>query len=269
MKISIKGFSRIAAMGILLAFILPITAPFAQTGPAATDKAEASAPPRPTRKEQSLWDVVVSGGIFMIPLGMVSVASLTVAIRNLLVLKRDKLMRPDLIPQLRQMAAEANVHGMAEICTANPAFLTGVVRGGLERISGEELNIESVKEGMELTGKYLTTSAIKWVNWLSNFAAIAPMLGLLGTVQGMIGAFGKIALGQMGQGEAMAADISVALITTAAGLVIAIPSMIAYYFFKANLGETQGLIGSEIATLLDAMRTGEVPGGAASTRQEG
>ena len=260
MKISIKGMGRLGLLTMLLAFVLPLTAPLAQNAAAPAADAPAAAP-KAMKKEQSLWDVVVSGGIFMIPLGMVSVAALTVTIRNLLVLKRDKLMRPDLLPQLRQMAAEANIHGMNELCAANPSFLTGVIRGGLERITGDELNVDTVKEGMELTGKYLTTSAIKWVNWLSNFAAIAPMLGLLGTVQGMIGAFGKIALGQMGQGEAMAADISVALITTAAGLIIAIPAMISYYFFKASLGESLGLLGSEIATLLDAMRTGRAPGG--------
>ena len=255
MKISIKGFGRLGLLAILLAIVLPLTAPLAQN---ASDGA--ATPPKATKKEQSLWDVVVSGGIFMIPLGMVSVAALTVTIRNFLVLKRDKLMRPDLIPQLRQMAAEANIHGMNQLCAANPSFLTGVLRGGLERVTGEELNVESVKEGMELSGKYLTTSTIKWVNWLSNFAAIAPMLGLLGTVQGMIGAFQKISLGQMGQGEAMAADIQVALITTAAGLVIAIPTMLSYYFFKASLGESLGLLSSEIALILEAMKTGRTGG---------
>lgn len=261
MKISFKGMSRLGLMAMLLALILPLTAPLAQT-PAAAPAAGEGAPPKMAKKtQQSLWDVVVSGGIFMVPLAMVSVAALTVTIRNFLVLKRDKLMRPDLIPQFRQMAAEANIHGMSELCAANPCFLTGVLRGGLERVTGDELNVESVKEGMELTGKYLTTATIKWVNWLSNFASIAPMLGLLGTVQGMIGAFAKISLGQMGQGEAMAADIQVALITTAAGLVIAIPTMISYYFFKASLGESLGLLSSEIALILEAMKTGRTSGG--------
>jgi len=259
MKISIKGMGRLGLLTMLLAFVLPLTAPLAQNAAAPAADAPA-APPKPAKKEQSLWDVVISGGIFMIPLGMVSVAALTVTIRNVLVLKRDKLMRPDLIPPLRQMAAEANIHGMNELCAANPCFLTGVLRGGLERVTGDELNVDSVKEGMELTGKYLTTSTIKWVNWLSNFAAIAPMLGLLGTVQGMIGAFQKISLGQMGQGEAMAADIQVALITTAAGLVIAIPTMLSYYFFKASLGESLGLLSSEIALIVEAMKTGRAGG---------
>ena len=253
MKISIKGMGRLGLLIMLLAVVLPMTEPFAQGEPAA---AAAAAPAKATPKSKSLWDLIAGGGIFMIPLGMLSVAGLTLTIRNLLVLKRDKLMRPDLLPQLRIMAAEANIQGMAELCQANPSFMTAVVKGGLERVTGDELNVDSVKEGMELTGKYLTTAAIKWVNWLSNIAGVAPMLGLLGTVQGMIGAFAQISLGGMGQGEAMAGNISVALITTAAGLVIAIPSMISYFYFKSSLGESLGLLSSEMASLLDAMRTG-------------
>ena len=257
MKISIKGMGRLGLLIMLLAVVLPMTEPFAQGEPAA---AAAAAPAKATPKSKSLWDLIAGGGIFMIPLGMLSVAGLTLTIRNLLVLKRDKLMRPDLLPQLRIMAAEANIQGMAELCQANPSFMTAVVKGGLERVTGDELNVDSVKEGMELTGKYLTTAAIKWVNWLSNIAGVAPMLGLLGTVQGMIFAFANLATTQAGaaQQQMLAVNIAQALYTTAGGLIAAIPALGFYFYFRNQ--STRIILGMEILTtdLVKSLRNVEV-----------
>ena len=92
-----------------------------------------------------------------------------------------------------------------------------------------------------------------WINFLSLFASISPMVGLLGTVSGMIGAFGKIGSGGMGKPELLAEYIKEALFTTAAGLMIAIPAIFAFFIFRNNLSRIIRDAEGEYSFLLDAL----------------
>ena len=118
----------------------------------------------------------------------------------------------------------------------------------------EEAAIEEVNEGM------------KPLNNLSVCAQIAPMLGLLGTVTGMIGAFNKIGMGAMGDPEKLAGDIGEAMITTAAGLIVAIPGMFAYFYLKgqynSNVSKGARLIGNLLHHLIVTSRRSD--GGSSS-----
>ena len=96
----------------------------------------------------------------------------------------------------------------------------------------------------------------QWINYLNVVAAVAPMIGLLGTVSGMIGAFSTIAQGGMGRPELLAGDIGEALITTATGLVIGIPAMIAYFVLRNRLSN-QMLATTQTASQLIDTLTGD------------
>jgi biopolymer transport protein ExbB len=88
---------------------------------------------------------------------------------------------------------------------------------------------------------------------LSLFASISPMIGLLGTVSGMIGAFGKIGLGGMGRPEQLAENIKEALFTTAAGLMIAIPAIFAFFLFRNNLSRIIREAEALYSEIMDAL----------------
>ena len=92
-----------------------------------------------------------------------------------------------------------------------------------------------------------------WINFLSLITGVAPMIGLLGTVSGMIGAFQKIGMGGMGKPELLASNIGEALITTATGLCIAIPAMFAYFIFRNNLSRIVREAEGEYSAILDAL----------------
>ncbi len=96
----------------------------------------------------------------------------------------------------------------------------------LQRV--DRAHADAVLEGIE-------NATQRWIQYLNVIATIAPMVGLLGTVSGMIGAFQTIALGGMGKPELLAGDIGEALITTATGLVIGIPAMVFYFVLRNRL----------------------------------
>ena len=123
-------------------------------------------------------------------------------------------------------------------------------------ITTDEIHIESIREGIDLTATARMSNLIKPVNYLSNIGSVSPLVGLLGTVSGMIKAFQSLSLGASANAEQMANNISEALITTAAGLIIAIPAMLFYFWFKNNFMETLSIINSEIGRLLNALQTG-------------
>ena len=112
--------------------------------------------------------------------------------------------------------------------------MTNVLTAGLQRISGGVLDVDSMEKAMEEASVEETTAGMKPISYLSIVAQTAPMLGLLGTVSGMIKAFQKIGLGGMGDPERLAADIGEAMVTTATGLIIGIPAMFFYFFLKSR-----------------------------------
>jgi biopolymer transport protein ExbB len=136
---------------------------------------------------------------------------------------------------------------------------------GLRRISDGVLDVGSMEKAMEEAAVEETNEGMKPLNNLSVVAQVAPMLGLLGTVTGMIGAFNKIGLGAMGDPEKLANDIGEAMITTAFGLMVAIPAMFVYFYLKgrylSNVSKLSRVIGDLVHHLVVSSRRAE--GGAA------
>jgi biopolymer transport protein ExbB len=100
---------------------------------------------------------------------------------------------------------------------------------------------------------------MKPIGYLSIIGAVAPMLGLLGTVSGMIKAFQHISRGGMGKPEVLAADIGEALVTTATGLIVAIPAMLFYFYFKNNFMKAMASMGRITGGMMDALGSGHLP----------
>lgn len=213
-----------------------------------------------TVEKTTLWTLITQGGWAMWPLGLMSVATIYFAVQNGLALREKVLLRPDLMPGFIKMMKDREIVQAHSMCKENETLFTYVFAAGLERCSTKrEVNFEKVKEAIEEASTEEVTTFMKPIDYLSIIGATAPMLGLLGTVSGMIKAFQTIGAQGMGKPEALAGNIGEALMTTATGLVIAIPAMLCYYYFRNSFIKSTATLGRNIGALLDTMETGELP----------
>ena len=192
-------------------------------------------------KSTTLLGLFKMGGWSMYVLLLGSVVAVGLTIYNGMALQTKKFLRPDLFEQLKELINNADFKGATELCDADKAPITNIIHAGLDRVAGTYFDLESVEKGMEEAATEEVTGNLTPVNYLSVIAVIAPMVGLLGTVSGMIKAFGNMASAGMGKPEMLADNISEALVTTASGLIVGIPVMIIYFFFKNRY---MGLISS-------------------------
>jgi biopolymer transport protein ExbB len=181
----------------------------------------------------SLYDMILGGGPLMVPLGVCSVIALAYAVERWIRLRSGLLGKAS--------HATAVVHAVREGGVASGIELCSRGRTPLERILGTALHHAEApmlerEKAVEDTGNREVKRLSANLQPLVTVAMIAPLLGLLGTVWGMIQAFSSIALRDgLGNPEALASGISQALVTTAAGLAIAIPTQALYYYFKSRI----------------------------------
>jgi len=203
----------------------------------AQDAAPAAAdtpPAAPAAKSLSLWDLIKQGGWAMWPLGLCSFTLIAMAVMNFLMISPKKMMPPEIVGQLRAAARNKDIGQAWTLATSISTLFTDALAAGLRHIDPEDPAASKPKMEEATAEAVARQESIAgfWINFLSLIAGIAPMLGLLGTVSGMIGAFQKISAGGMGKPELLAGNIGEALITTAAGLIIAIPAMFFYFLFR-------------------------------------
>lgn len=199
----------------------------------------------------TLWGLIVLGGWAMWPLGVCSLAVFALVIHAVRETRRARFIPHHLLTQLEDHLDARAVDEARTLVRGDRTVLARILHAGLERARPELPGAnksrveESIAEGLE----HEENAIGKWVNYLNVVATIAPMIGLLGTVSGMIGAFQTISSGGMGRPELLAGDIGEALITTAAGLIIGIPAMLAYFILRNRLGD-QIVATVQIATRL-------------------
>jgi len=232
--------------GILLASASPLAAQNEANGEATTEEmAELTEDQEPA--EKSLLDMIKAGGWAMWPLGLLSVATVGLAVYNGIALRKANFIDDEVINTVENNINAGDFEAAREECTNNPGPVTNTIGHVIdETIKGENVNADSVEKAFEAASTKELTGPFVNVSYLSIIAAIAPMLGLLGTVSGMVKAFNAIAAQGMGQPDILADNISEALITTATGMSIGIPAMFFFFFFKNKYGK----IVSDITLLL-------------------
>lgn len=250
-----KGYLGVCAMVVLLVgMMLPIATTLAQEAGVDTAAVQAEA-----AESVTLGALLKQGGWAMYPLGLFSVAMFYFIIRNLLLLREKNMLRQDLKEQIEALMRKRDVQGIRSLCAENDSLITAVLDAGMERISEEhDYDAQHVMEAIEEAGNEQMVIFMKPINFLSIIGGTAPMLGLLGTVSGMIKAFSIIAQGGMGDPGKLAGSIGEALITTATGLVIAIPAMIAYFLFKNNFIKTMSTMGRLVGHYMNIFRYAKV-----------
>lgn len=178
----------------------------------------------------TMKQVLKDGGTIGWIIIVLSVATLAVIIETGVNVRRDKICRPELIDEVEALLEEDEIQEALELCESEPNFFTNMMAAALGRAS---LGYDEMKAAMENRGGIEITRLMQkvgWILWLSN---IGPLLGLFGTVTGMIGAFNAIkALGAAVTPTDLAQGISAALITTFDGLVVSMPAVTAYQYFR-------------------------------------
>ncbi|MBT5900850.1 MAG: MotA/TolQ/ExbB proton channel family protein [Opitutaceae bacterium] len=212
-----------------------------------------------TSGDVSLGHLWQQGGWAMYPLALFSVAAFGLILYNALNIREQPLLRADVSSELNELLAQGDVEAAKAACDASPCLVANITRAGLVRANPQSYDSEVVEKAMEEASVEEIAGPFGVISYLSILATLAPMVGMLGTVSGMIKAFRNIALGGMGRPELLADNISEALITTAVGLVVGIPAMFAFFFFKSRYARLTSRVaricGDLHYTLNQAMRT--------------
>lgn len=214
-------------------------------------------------QSKSFGDQLVDSlGIFIAPFAIMVVGGFTLIIYNAIAIRRKAFIKDDVVQPIMQELQSLNIEGAKALCDQYKLPVTGVLKGGLERIQDDEPDIESIEKGLEEASGLELAKPFTWINLLNTIGSIAPMIGLLGTVTGMIGAFNVLTESGMGgeSSKQMAGNIGSALWTTAAGLVVAIPTLVAYFLYKTKFGTIVAAVnqvaGEMVFTLVRAARGG-------------
>ena len=196
------------------------------------------APEAPAKTWLQTW--VLDGGIWMAPLGICSVMAVAYTVLCLMTFNRAKFCPPQLQAQLLDLMQQCRVRSAIEASAQSPSFLGRMMTVALPHFdvtNQETLGKESVEDAMAEFAAQELRPYQKWITYFSVLAQICPMLGLLGTVVGMVGAFGVLSQSGGAEPAALAGDISVALLTTLGGLIVAIPALALFYAFKNRLND--------------------------------
>jgi biopolymer transport protein ExbB len=179
----------------------------------------------------SLIEIFKAGGPVMWPLALCSLVSLAIIIERSVNLRVSRILNPGVVERITGLAEGGSLERAIDACRQSPGIYTNIVTAGLEVASrGEGKSLS--KEAIEDAGRQETARLNRYMGTLGTIVGISPLLGLLGTVTGMIEVFTTIAQSGAGEAAQLSGGISQALISTATGLLIAIPSLVAYNFFN-------------------------------------
>lgn len=179
-----------------------------------------------------MFEIVKSGGWMMWPIILASIAAMAIILERLWSLRAKQVTPPDLIPTIQDWLARKELD-MSRINYLRSSSPLGRVLASA--LANRAHDAQIIKDAVEDTGRHVTAELERYLNTLGTIAGIAPFLGLLGTVLGMIQMFSGLGTGGIGDPAVVARGIAQALITTAAGLVVAIPALMFYRYFRGRV----------------------------------
>ena len=179
-----------------------------------------------------MLELLTAGGWLIWPILLCSIASLAIIIEKFRHLGEDRVMPPGMYNRIEKLIQDKKLTNAHLITLADQSPLGSIFATA---ISQAHLRKSELKATVEDSGRHQIHEMEKYLNTLGSIAAITPLLGLLGTVVGMIKVFAAITIVGVGQPQELAEGISQALITTATGLTVAIPSLLFYRHFKSRI----------------------------------
>ncbi|MCH8080135.1 MAG: MotA/TolQ/ExbB proton channel family protein [Proteobacteria bacterium] len=198
-----------------------------------------------------MLELFKAGGLLMWPILICSVISLAIIFERFWSLQEKRIVPKHLVAQVWQWAKVGHLNNqrIRELSVASP--LGRILAAGLVNRSHER---EVMKESIEEVGRHVAHSLERFLNTLGTIASISPLLGLLGTVIGMIKVFAVITTHGVGDASILAEGISEALLTTAAGLSVAIPTLMFHRYFRGKVDALVMTMEQESIKMVEVMQ---------------
>ena len=233
-----KTIISLFAIGLIAVMLAAHTASARGADPPADEQSSgAAAGPSSSDNESqgTFWEIITAGGPVGVLIVLLSVGAVALAIEHIMTIREHVLMPPGLGDEVRKLLGEGKLAPAQQLGRSQPSLLSFVLEAGISEVDG---GWAAVEKGMEDAIADQSARLFRKIEYLSVIGNIAPMLGLLGTVVGMIIAFREVA---DTQGAARAADLAegiyLALVTTVEGLIVAIPSLAAFAVFRNRVDQ--------------------------------
>jgi len=206
----------------------------------------------------SVLDLITAGGVVGYFIVLLSVAALALIIMHAMQIRAAAMAPPEHLAALRELLAQRDADGALAWCTntEKPSFFSRIVEAGLSRCKRSAFGYLELRSALEEAGQEQVAKLYRSTDGLGLIAGIAPMLGLLGTVVGMVGAFDTISASEgFARPDQMAGDISKALVTTLMGITLAIPATAAFTFFRNRIDAISTDIAGQIEELASTLES--------------
>ena len=204
---------------------------------------------------ESYLDFAFAGGWLMAPIGICSLLWLTFLGERLIYLRPSKIVPAGFTRQIDGLEpGKLDAEKVEALCEANPSSAARVIRTAVQHIGETREEIELAVNNTAQTEIHLMR---RYIRVFAVIAAVAPLLGLLGTVTGMIQAFREVASSGLGSGQALAPGIYKALVTTAGGLVVAIPTLMTHYWMMSRVEGFVHRIDNLVVDFVEKFRSGK------------
>ena len=258
----------VAAAAILVGTCMAPVAAFNAMGQELTDASgnvvsDNAAAPQGGSKGGGFYDIVFGSGIvgMLLWLALFGDGALAIyfAIDSAVLIKPDKLMPKRLMDGVQNAMLEGDVVKAMEICQQNPSAMSSIVIAAFQHI---EEGFEAIQEAVTAASDLEQEKIQQRLNWIAVCGNLGPSLGLLGTVQGMILTFQALASGGAGDAAALANSIGQALWTTAAGLIVSIPSVTIFYSLRNKANRLILKMTALTMEILNGLRNVSVDAGA-------
>jgi biopolymer transport protein ExbB len=197
-----------------------------------------------------MWEIVRAGGPVMWPIILCSIGAAAIILERLWTLQDKRVLPRELTAKVWQLIEHNQVNDKVITALEQNSPLGRVLAAGL---ANRHRPHAVIMERLEDTGRHVIYELERFLNTLGTIAGIAPLLGLLGTVTGIIKAFNAINQGGVGDPRALSGGIAEALITTAAGLIVAIPSLFAYRYLRGKVDRIVVEMEKDAIKLADAV----------------
>lgn len=197
-----------------------------------------------------MWEIIRAGGGFMWPIVLCSITAVAIILERLWALQSSRVIPRDLGRKVWNWIESDQLNDKFIAALEQNSPLGKLLAIGLaNRNKPRALMVERLEDG----GRHVVHELERFLNTLGTIAAVAPLLGLLGTVAGIIHAFNAITASGLGDPRVLSGGIGEALITTAAGLSVAIPSLIAYRYLRGKVERLVIQMEKEAMKLVDAL----------------
>ena len=230
-------------------YVLVFISVTVSAGPAFSQEDSPLTPNTEPVREITLQMMIQQGGNILLAIILLGFFALVMTIYFFLTVTPTREAPPKLIKLAATQIRSGDLRGAYQMCEGRDEMLAKVLMSGL-KMAGQERYI--IQEAMESEGERGAAALWQKISYLNSVGVIAPLLGLLGTVWGMIGAFRAIALdAAQVKGLTMAYEVSKAMITTAAGLLLAIPALLLYYYFRGRVLKIVSRVESQASEFVE------------------